>query len=131
MESSMDDMSLVLQHGGEGVHDLADKLKKGILSPSDVPALVAAKHRGIYWVVFGNRHLKTIGVHAVSQEVPRFVLQKVLRRPLRLASPNSGSIGRSGWPGLPNLDGASPQAWPGRLRFQRRSSRQRRGRGGA
>ncbi len=71
----MDDMSLVLQHGGEGVHDLADKLKKGILSPSDVPALVAAKHRGIYWVVFGNRHLKTIGVHAVSQGVPRFLAQ--------------------------------------------------------
>ena len=28
------------------------------MSPFDVPALVAAKHKGLYWVVFGNRRLK-------------------------------------------------------------------------
>ena len=45
------------EHGGKSVLDLKEKLRQGIM---DIPSLVAVRHRGSLWLVFGNRRLKML-----------------------------------------------------------------------
>jgi len=47
-------------HKGQAVTGLTEKLLAGTSSVRDLPALLAVRLSGQYWVVFGNRRLKAL-----------------------------------------------------------------------